>query len=220
MPKLPAELGTETGKAIKPKPPTIRSIPLKEDQYYQGVYKKDKIILHHTAGGSVAGAVSSWAADARRVATPYIIERSGDIYECFPPQMWAYHLGVKIPKTKELEQSSIGIEIVAYGQLTKKDGKYYTYTNRELPLSEVAEVSFREFAYYQKYTDAQIKALSELLPYLVDRFKIPLQTDRAKFWEYRDPTKLPSGIWSHTTVRKDKVDIFPQKELVDLVYSL
>lgn len=219
MPKTP-ELGAETGKAIKPKPPTIRSIPLKEDQYYQGVYKKDKIILHHTAGGSVAGAVSSWAADARRVATPYIIERSGDIYECFPPEMWAYHLGVKIPKTKELEQSSIGIEIVAYGQLTNKAGKWFTYTNRELPLPEIVEIDFRGFKAYQKYTDVQIKALSELLPYLVDRFKIELQTQRANFWEYRDPTKLPSGIWSHTTVRKDKVDIFPQQNLIELVYGL
>lgn len=220
MPKIP-ELGTETGKAIKPTPPTIRSIPLKDDQYYQGVYKKDKIILHHTAGGSVAGAVSSWAADARRVATPYIIERSGDIYECFPPEMWAYHLGVKISKTKELEQSSIGIEIVAYGQLTKKNGKWFTYTNREmLPPSEVIEIDFRGFKAYQKYSDAQIKALAELLPYLVDRFKIPLQTDRAKFWEWRDPFTLPPGIWSHTTVRKDKVDVFPQKELVELVYGL
>lgn len=28
------------------------------------------------------------------------------------------------------------------------------------------------------------------------------------------------GMWSHTNVRKDKVDMFPQKELIDMLLSL
>lgn len=198
--------------------PVIRKLPLDKDQYYQSVYPKKYIILHHSAGGSVAGAVAGWAATPEHIATPYLIERTGDIYETFDPSLWAYHLGVK--GNSAIEKASIGIEIVSYGQLTYKDGKYYTYTNRVVPDSEVAAVEFRGFKYYQRYTEAQLVALKSLLVYLMDRFKIKLQSNTDKFWEYSDPSKLPPGIWSHTTVRKDKFDIFPQKELIELVKSL
>lgn len=198
--------------------PVIRKIPLAPDQYYQAEHEKKYIFLHHTAGGSAAGAIASWAADPKHIATPYVIERSGDIYECFDPKFWSYHLGVKGNST--LEKQSIGIEIVAYGQLTLKDGKYLTYTNRALPANEVIHCPFRNFKYYQKYTEAQIQALKQLLPYLMSRFKIDPQQNMNGFWEYQNPSTLPPGIWSHTTVRKDKVDIFPQPDLVDLVKSL
>lgn len=198
--------------------PVIRKLPLDKNQYYQAVHPKKYIILHHTAGGSVAGAVAGWAATPEHIATPYLIERTGDIYECFSPEFWAYHLGVK--GNTAIEKASIGIEIVNYGQLTLKNGKYYTYTNRELPASDVTAIEWRGFKYFQKYTVEQIAALKSLLPYLIDRFKITLQADRSKFYEYQNPATLPPGIWSHTTVRKDKVDIFPQAELVELISKL
>lgn len=198
--------------------PEVRKIPLAKDQYYQSLYDKKYIFLHHTAGGSVAGAVAGWASTPEHIATPYVIERTGDIYECYGPEFWAYHLGVK--GNTAIEKASIGIEIVNYGQLTLKNGKYYTYTNRELPASDVVNVDWRGFKYYQRYTPQQIAALKSLLPYLMDRFKIKLQVNVNNFWEYQDPSKLPPGVWSHTTVRKDKVDIFPQPEIVELVKGL
>lgn len=217
----PSQLGEQAGALVPPKPiipPVTRKIPLAADQYYQAVNPKKYIFLHHTAGGSAAGAIAGWSSNPENVATPYVIERSGDIYECYDPKFWAYSLGVK--GMTSMEKAAIPIEIVSYGNLTNKNDKWFTYTNRELPASEVIEIDFRGYKAYQKYSDAQIKALSELLPYLIDRFKIKLQGDRTKFWEYRDPSTLPTGIWSHTTVRKDKVDIFPQQNLIDLVYGL
>lgn len=198
--------------------PVTRKIPLASDQYYQAEHAKKYIFLHHTAGGTAAGAIASWSATPENVATPYVIERSGDIYECYDPKYWAYSLGVK--GATEMEKASIPIEIVSYGNLTLKNGKYITYTGRELPASEVIALDFRGFKYYQRYTEAQIAALKQLLPYLLDRFKISPQADRSAFWNYRGAAGLPSGIWSHTTVRKDKVDIFPQPEIVQLVQSL
>lgn len=230
-------IGTAAGKAgagfwedlstpvVPPKPtntqkviPEVKKIPLAADQYYQGVYQKTHIFLHHTAGGSAAGAIAGWSSNPENVATPYVIERTGDIYECYDPKFWAYHLGIK--GGTALEKASIGIEIVSYGNLTLKDGKYLTYTNRILPESEVLKIDFRGFKYYQRYTEAQIASLKILLPYLMDRFKIKLQDNTDKFWEFSDPSKLPPGIYSHTTVRKDKVDIFPQPEIVELVKGL
>ena len=202
-----------------PLPPQIKKLPLKSDQYYPTAQKKTHIILHHTAGGSAASSVAGWAATPEHIATPYIIDRDGTIYETYSPEFWAYHLGVK--GATWLEKASIGIEICSYGQLTPNvAGELLTYTKKVIPKEKAAKVSFRGFEYYEAYTPEQIAALKQLLPYLMDRFKIQPQADRKNFWEYREPKTLPPGIWSHTTVRKDKVDTFTQKEIVDLVYGL
>lgn len=194
--------------------PEIKSLPLASNQYYQGVNTKKYIFLHHTAGGSAASSVAHWASNPDHIATPYIIDRDGTIYECFSPQFWAYHLGVK--GNSQIEKSSIGIEICSYGGL--KDDK--TYTGKVIPKDRQAKCDFRGYQYWEAYTPEQIAALKLLLPYLLDRFKITPQIDRKDFWEYKNPSTLPPGIYSHTTVRKDKIDIFPQKELVELVYGL
>lgn len=200
--------------------PDIKKIPLKENQYYQGINPKKYIVLHHTAGASAASSIGGWAADPKRIATPYVIDRDGTIYEAYDPKFWAYSLGVK--GATALEKATIPIEIANWGSLSLKNGKLVTYTGKEIApeLAVKLPQKFRGFDTWEKYTPEQIKALSELLPYLMAKFKIPIQADRKNFWEYQDPFKLKPGIWSHSTVRKDKIDIFPQQELIDLVYNL
>lgn len=223
--RFAAEPIKEDKQPIKEKPmpvqkPEIKKLPLASNQYYQGVYDKKYIFLHHTAGGSAASSVAHWASNPDHIATPYIIDRDGTIYECYSPSMWAYHLGVK--GNSAIEKSSIGIEICSYGALTEKNGKWVTYTGKEISSDKSVKLdnAFRGFQVWEAYTPEQIASLKILLPYLVDKFKIPLQADKTNFWEYKNPATLPSGIYSHTTVRKDKIDIFPQKELVELVYNL
>lgn len=194
--------------------PAIKKIPLASNQYYPSEQKKTHIFLHHTAGGSASSSMAHWASNPEHIATPYIIDRDGAIYETFDPKYWAYHLGVK--GLTSLEKASIGIEICSYGAL--KDDK--TYTGKFIPKDKQAKVEFRGNVYWEAYTPEQITSLKLLLPYLVGRFKISIQADRKDFWEYKIPSELPPGIYSHTTVRKDKIDIFPQKELIELVYSL
>lgn len=236
----------ETQPKPTPMLPEIKKIPLKADQYYQSAQTKRQIILHHTAGGSAASSIAHWASNPARIATPYVLDRDGSTYECFDPKFWSYHMGAGI---KSLEQSSIGIEICSYGCLAVANqdddkGKYkkgdaITYAGRKMDDIKIVKLPpFRphvnpfvknplvnekvtyDGTLWEAYTPAQIAALKLLLPYLLDRFKIPIQVDRNNFWEYRSPATLPSGIWSHTTVRKEKIDIFPQKEIVELVYSL
>lgn len=202
------------------KAPETKKIPLKENQYYQGVNKKTHIFLHHTAGGSAASSIAHWASNPDHIATPYVIDRDGTIYECYDPKFWAYHLGVK--GNSALEKASIGIEICCYGALTEKNGQWITYTGKAILKEKTVKLdtAFRGFQVWEAYTPEQIAALKQLLPYLCDRFKITPQADRNNFWEYQNPSKLPPGIWSHTTVRKDKLDIFPQPTLTGLVINL
>jgi N-acetyl-anhydromuramyl-L-alanine amidase AmpD len=210
--------GKPTESKIKSMPiiePTIKKLPLPVSQYYSEVTTKTHIFLHHTAGGSAASSVAHWASNSEHIATPYIIDRDGTIYETFDPKYWAYSLGVK--GATSLEKSSIPIEICSYGALSE-EGK--TYTGKLIPLGKIAYVDFRGWQMWEAYTPEQIAALKLLLPWLIDKFKIKLQADRKNFWEWQDPFKLTPGIYSHTTVRKDKIDIFPQPELVELVYNL
>lgn len=197
----------------------VSKIPLKPNQYFEGAYNKKFIVLHHTAGGSAASSIAWWAKDPKPIATPYIIDRDGSIYECFDPKHWAYHLGAGI---KSLEQQSIGIELANYGALTLKNGKYYNYVGAEMPKERVIELKepYKGYKFWEAYTPQQIAACKELLQYLMKRFNIQKQAAIKNFWDYQNPKTLSAGIYSHTTVRKTKMDIFPQPDLVQMVYSL
>jgi N-acetyl-anhydromuramyl-L-alanine amidase AmpD len=197
----------------------IRKLPLKANQYHKGIYDKKVIILHHTAGGSALSSIAWWAKDPRPVATPYIIDRDGIIYECFDPKYWAYHIGAGV---LSLEQQSIGIELANYGSLTLKDGKYTTYVGSRISKEKVIELPapFRGSKYWEAYTPKQIAALKELLQYLVKKFKIEKQPDTKNFYEYRNPKTIKAGIYSHTSARRDKKDIFPQPDLLKIVAEI
>lgn len=198
---------------------------LKSDQWYPAKFTKKFIFLHHTAGGDVNGAISWWNKEPDHVCTPYIIDRAGVIYELFDPSLWAYALGVQ--GATAMERASIHIELVAWGSLSKRNDKFFSYAKEEVPADQVWKSpdsdGWRGAFYYQNYTKAQLDSLGKLLTYLRARFNIPIQDNIKNFWFLRKPENiftLNPGIWSHTTVRKDKSDIIPQKELIDLIYSL
>jgi N-acetyl-anhydromuramyl-L-alanine amidase AmpD len=203
------------------KPP----IALNPSQYYKAVYPKRFLFLHHTAGGNVSGAISWWNYKPDHVATPFIIGRDGKIYQLFDPKYWSYALGLK--GGTDIERHSIQIEIVSWGKLGKRsDNSFYPLTEPSAFVHQEEVLTFsnpyRDCLYYQKYTDAQIASLKELVPYLLRTYGIPIQSDLTNFWFFnKDWQRAPKpGIWSHTTVRLDKSDIFPQKEMVQMIYGL
>src|ERR1700741_42468 len=70
-----------------------KTMRLPKEQYLQEVYPKTCIALHFTAGTTARSAFNSWISDARRVGTAYILDVDGSVYEAFPPEHWAGHLG-------------------------------------------------------------------------------------------------------------------------------
>ena len=48
--------------------------------------------------------------DPARIATAYLVDTDGAIYEVFDPAFWAFHLGLQGTKGKH-DKRSIGIEI-------------------------------------------------------------------------------------------------------------
>lgn len=211
----------EAGEVENPVKLTTLPIPLNPDQYYAQAFQKKFIFLHHTAGGNVSGAIQWWNSKPDHVSTAYIIGRDGKTYQCFDPKYWAYALGLK--GGTAIERASIQIELVAWGKLSKRGDKFYSSTGEVVPAKDVITFKdmYRDCYFYQSYTPEQLLSLKVLLVKLVKQFGIKVQP-LTNFWYYnKDWLSNPKpGIWSHSTVRKDKSDIMPQKELITLLYSL
>lgn len=207
-----------------------KSLSLRNDQYYPGVEGKEAIFLHHTSGLTARGAFDWWNQTPEHVGVPYIIDRDGTIYEVFPPNRWSFHLGIK-GDDDYMEKRSIGIEIVSAGGLQAVEKKNIFYPHWPLTIQpkeiskdevEILDKAWREFKIFQIYTEEQINSLSLLIPFLIEQFNMPIPKVNKDFYEYNDKIirdHIP-GIWSHSSVRKDKSDIFPYEPLLDMLMGL
>lgn len=169
-----------------------------------------------------------------KVGTQFVIGRKsssdgnttwdGKILKAFDDRYWAYHLGINHAKNEELNSSSIAIELCNYGPLTEKNGQFFNYVNRLVMDSEVVELDkeFRGFKYWERYTDAQLESTRNLIKYLQNRWGIEIQKDiyDTKWFEYNSKWFTTGGLRSHTQVRVDKYDIFPQTEMIQMLNSL
>ena len=217
----------------------IKWTPLKDDQYYREEVQKKTIYLHHTAGSSSpAGAIKWWNETPERVATAFVIGgkptrpsddwKDGDLYQAFSSKYWAYHLGLKqehLPpgseSSKLLNAQAIGIEICSWGWLTQKDGKYTSWANAVVPAQDVISLDYRGQRYWEAYTDAQLETLRELLLYLGDKFEIPLcYKGDAMFDLDMRAFRGEPGVWTHTSVRKDKTDCYPDPRLIKMLKEI
>lgn len=205
---------------------------LGNNQYLHEPEEKKSIILHHTAGSTADGAISWWNQTPDRVGVAYVLDRDGKIYEVFDPSNWAFHIGIN-GDDNFYEKHSIGIEIVGLGHVEKIEGKFrfcpFGVNNkvgqRIVPSEDVIELKapYRGQKYFHKYTDAQIKALDELIRYLVKTFKITLQTETLEETLPYYPKLLKthdSGIYTHGMFRNDKDDIYPDTRLLDMVNKI
>lgn len=214
----------------------IKQVSFPANQYIAEEHPKKQIYLHHTAGNANGEQVfKGWESNAERIATCVTISGpgqgsvDGQIIQGFSSKHWAFHLGLKestfqracVPY-QSLDKISIGIEICNWGQLTEKNGKFFTYVNRELPRSQVCELEkpFKGHKYYHNYTDAQIESVKQLLLLWKDRYGIPLDYNE-DIWDITPRAlKAASGVFTHNSVRRDKVDVYPHPKLIQMLKSL
>ena len=187
---------------------------------------KDLVVLHFTAGRTARSAFDTWRSDPHRIATSYIVDVDGTIYEVFPPAFWAAHLGVKGTKNRH-DRRSIGIEIANVGPLQRspedpsvlnwwprksKDAPEFT-TNfcRIDETDRYVAVEYRRKSHFASFPDAQVDAVAALVRGLCEQFSIPatlpplahrFECDLGAFASYR-------GVCTHANFRRDKWDIGP-----------
>jgi N-acetyl-anhydromuramyl-L-alanine amidase AmpD len=189
-----------------------KTMRLESKDYIQTETPKDLIVLHHTVGGSAKSTIDYWMSDPNRIATAYVVERDGEIFEVFDPKYWAFHLGLK-GSAGAVDKRSIGIEIASEGGLTQRDGKLYCFdkiSERTLFKQEYYDhgMPWRDFRFFDAYSDAQIAAIVELVNQLCDQFKVPRKTP-AKHFDYDDGYREFTGLIGHHHVRTDKSDVHP-----------
>lgn len=210
-----------------------------ESQYVREEHPKTQIYIHHTAGNANPFNVfRDWESNSERIATCVVIGgkpgtsrefTDGQIVQGFSSRFWAFHLGLReatfqrfnLPY-RSLDKISIGIEICNWGQLTQRNGKFFNYVNREVPESDVIELDnpHRGFKFYHNYTDAQIESTRQLLLLWKERYNIHLQYNE-DIWDVT-PRALrgESGVFTHNSVRFDKVDVYPHPKLIQMLKSL
>jgi len=200
-----------------------RSLALPPKDYVAVATPKDLIVLHFTAGLTARSAYETWRNDPRRIATAYIVDSDGTVFEMFDPRYWASHLGIKGGPVHD--KRSIGIEIANVGPLTPSaDRSALTWWTGKTFCSldattDYCRQRYRGFEYYAAFPPAQVASVAALVRYLTERFAIPLRLPPADKRHEFDEAFFTSfrGIATHANFRKDKFDIGPAFEWEALV---
>jgi N-acetyl-anhydromuramyl-L-alanine amidase AmpD len=198
---------------------------LPQAHWFKEEFPKTLIVPHYTGGTTASGVFATWTASQKgapmHIATSYVVDRDGTIYEFFPPEYWAYHLGLNQIQNPNWQQDkrSIGIEIVNPGQLIERAGDMFWYPNNfRTKWCSVAETdkyvrsTFRGFKAFASFPAVQMRAVAELINHLCERFKIPKTipdaADRTKLWDARKMATF-TGVATHQNFRADKLDVGP-----------
>lgn len=177
------------------------------------------------------------------------ITYDGELVQAFPPGGYAWHLGtgnnLMHRNSVAIEVCNFGyLTKGGYNKWNAKTGKnewialkpnsYYTYVGTEVEPGSSQLVTlpkaFRGHLTWHRYSDAQLSVLKDLILHIADRDGIDVRkglpelikskgADAFDFFDVKFVGRTP-GLWSHTNVRKDKVDMFPQPELIDMLLSL
>ena len=192
--------------------------------YFTEQVTKKQIYLHHTAGGGDGvNCFHGW--NGGNIATCVAISRNGEIVQGFDSKYWAYHLGLKsahfvgMPFIK-LDKLSIGIEICNWGFLTEKNGKFLNYLGKEVKDVCKLDKPYKGFTYFENYTKEQIESTKQLLLLWEEKYGIDL-TYNEDIWNVTKRALLgKNGVFTHNSVRKDKIDVYPHPDLISMLQSL
>jgi N-acetyl-anhydromuramyl-L-alanine amidase AmpD len=191
--------------------------------YYEEEFPKQRIVLHFTAG-FLKGDIAQLSRQSVEVSVPFVIARSGHIYNLWKSKYWSYHLGPgAIGGNTEMSRSSIGIEISNIGFLSKKTGGmlHSIYGKDDIYCTDAQTAFYQKLAapyrgerYYAKFTTAQYNSLILLLRFLTQRYNIPrtLIAPAKRFDPFASTTEAANfkGICSHVNFRPSgKWDIGP-----------
>lgn len=208
------------------------------DEYLKGPIKPEWLFLHHTAGWhNPYNTIKAWDSDKiGQIATEFVLggpsckgddnQYDGELVQAFPHGNWGYHLGKNGSQT--MHKNSIGIEVCNFGYVV--DGK--TYAGAKVAESQIVKLSkpFRGHSLWHRYSDKQIEVLKKWIIWMAERDSIDVRSGLPKLikkngadaFEFNDDAFYGKvkGLWTHTNTRKDKVDMFPQQELMDMLVSL
>jgi N-acetyl-anhydromuramyl-L-alanine amidase AmpD len=225
----------------------IVQVDFSENQYYRQETNKNSLVLHHTVSGPYAqGVIDWWNQDPQRIATHFIIQKNGTIFQLYSSKYWAHHLGIKSTFLQQLgftdystrnvllNQNSIAMEITNWGGLVRDNNGYHPATwdtnlKKYVPITKITipdqnvqvyPKPFRDFLYFEKYSPEQIESVNRLIVYLCDKWNIPKDYN-SDMWDIsKKALGGIHGIWSHISYRPDKSDLHPMPEMIEMLQNL
>ena len=209
-----------------------------KDEYKAGPINAEWLFLHHTAGWhNPYNVIKQWDADKNGpISTEFVLggpsckgnddKYDGILAQAFPAGNWGYHLGKN--GSQKMHINSVGIEVCNFGYI--KDGK--TYAGASVDPSQIVTLpeAFRGHKTWHRYSDKQIEVLKKWILFIAERDGIDVRAGLpalvkekgAAAFEFNEDAYYGKvkGLWTHTNTRKDKFDMFPQPELLDMLISL
>jgi N-acetyl-anhydromuramyl-L-alanine amidase AmpD len=174
----------------------------------RGSYKPRFIFLHYTSDG---GGAVSYFQQKLTASAHYVVMPDGEIVQMVELDRAAWHIG-NFP----LNQQSVGIEVVNWGELSVRNGQCYTWTGKLIPYENTVPYEGRR---WEEYTREAVNATVKLVYYLSQRLNIPLQYPfdphiYPYFMDYgtavpRELFKDATGVAGHCQVQKGKADPGP-----------
>ena len=211
---------------------------LPSGEYKVGPTNKEYAFLHHTAGWhNPFTTIDHWGRDSRgAVATEFVLggpsvkgnddRYDGIMLQAFPEGGYGWHLGKN--GSQHMHTHSVGIEVNNFGYVV--NGKTYAGTKVHESQIVTLEKPFRGHKTWHRYSDKQIKAIRLWLLWIAERDSIDIRAGLpalikekgADAFEFNEDAYYGKvkGTWTHTNTRKDKVDMFPQQELMDMLTTL
>ena len=211
---------------------------LPKDEYREGPTRKEYLFLHHTAGwNNPYKTVDGWAKDDRgTIATEFVLggrsvrgdddHYDGELVQCLPEGGYGWHLGKN--GSQNMHTHSVAIEVCNFSYAV--DGK--TYVNTPIVADQLVTLPepFRGHSQWHAYSDKQIETLRLFILWMAERDSIEvrdglvaeIKKKGAKAFEFNENAYNGKirGMWTHTNTRKDKFDLFPQTNLIDMLLSL
>jgi hypothetical protein len=207
-------------------------------EYKTGPTNKEYVFLHHTAGWhNPFRTIDHWGRDSRgAVATEFVLggqsvkgndnKYDGKMVQAFPEGAYGWHLGKN--GSQHMHTHSVGIEVNNFGYIV--NGKTYAGTRVEESQIVTLKEPFRGHKTWHKYSDKQIKAIRLWLLWIAERDNIDvreglpslIKEKGAKAFDFNPDAYYGKvkGTWTHTNTRKDKFDMFPQEELLEMLITL
>ena len=180
---------------------------LPKGEYKNGPINAEYAFIHHTAGWhNPYNVIDSWGRDTRgAVATEFVLGGSS---------------------VKGNDDTYDGLMVQAF-----PEGNYGWYLGK-VAESEIVTLAkpFRGYTDWHRYSDAQIESLRLWILFIGERDNINIKAGLpslvkdlgAGAFEFNEDAYYGKvkGLWTHTNTRKDKSDMFPQPELLDMLVSL
>ena len=207
-------------------------------EYKQGPTDKEYVFIHHTAGWhNPYNCIDSWGRDSRgAVATEFVLggqsvkgnddKYDGEMVQSFPEGSYGWHLGKN--GSQHMHTHSVGIEVCNFGYIV--NGKTYAGTRVDESQIVTLDQEFRGHKDWHRYSDAQIESLRKWILFVAERDSIDVRKGLpdsirkigVSAFEFNEDAYYGriKGLCTHTNTRKDKSDMFPQKELIDMLLGL